>query len=56
MALALSASTKQPFGYDLLKQVLDAGGQFQKDLDETVTEGMYAAKGEETQDFHAMYF
>jgi hypothetical protein len=56
MALALSVSTRQPLGYDLLKQVLDAGGQFNKDLNEIDTEGMYLAKGEEIRDFHAMYF
>lgn len=55
VALALSKSSKQPFGYDSLKQVLDAGGQFDKNISEMDKEAMYVAKGEETNEYHAMY-
>jgi hypothetical protein len=46
---------EQPLGYDLLKQVLDVGEQFDKDFKEIDTTGMYVAKGEEIQDHHALY-
>jgi hypothetical protein len=48
-------SLKQPVSYDLLKQVLDVGEQFDKDFKEIDTSGMYVAKGEEIQDHHALY-
>lgn len=54
-AQALAVSLKQPLGYDLLKQVLDVGEQFDKDFKEIDTVGMYSAKGEELKDHHALY-
>jgi hypothetical protein len=54
-AQALASSLKQPLGYDLLKQVLDVGEQFDKDFKEIDTTGMYAAKGEGLRDHHALY-
>ena len=54
-AQALAVSLKQPVSYDLLKQVLDVGEQFDKDFKEIDTNGMYVAKGEEIQDHHALY-
>jgi len=46
---------KQPLGYDLLKQVLDVGEQFDKDFKEIDTSGMYDAKGEGLKDHHNLY-
>ena len=54
-AQALAVSLKKPLGYDLLKQVLDVGEQFDKDFKEIDTTGMYAANGEELQDHHVLY-
>jgi hypothetical protein len=54
-AQALAVSLKRPLGYDLFKQVLDVGEQFDKDFKEVDTQGMYAAKGEALQDHHALY-
>jgi hypothetical protein len=51
----LALSLKQPLGYDLLKQVLDVGEQFDKDFKEIDTVGMYDAKGEGLKDHHALY-
>ena len=54
-AQALAVSLEQPVSYDLLKQVLDVGEQFDKDFKEIDPKGMYVAKGEGIQDHHAMY-
>jgi hypothetical protein len=54
-AQALAVSLKQPLGYDLLKQVLNVGEQFDKDFKELDTMGMYAANGEGLRDHHALY-
>jgi hypothetical protein len=48
-------SLEQPVSYDLLKQVLDVGEQFDKDFKEIDPKSMYVAKGEGIQDHHAMY-
>jgi hypothetical protein len=54
-AQALALSVGQPMGYDLLKQVLEVGEQFDKDFKEIDTSGMYDAKGESLKDHHALY-
>ena len=54
-AQALAVSLKEHVSYDLLKQVLDVGEQFDRDFKEIDTNGMYVAKGEEIQDHHALY-
>jgi len=42
-------------GFDLLKQVLDVGEQFDKDFKEIDTTGMYSANGEGLKDHHRLY-
>jgi hypothetical protein len=54
-AQALAVSVGEPLGYELLKQVLDVGEQFDKDFKEIDTSGMYDAKGESLRDHHALY-
>jgi hypothetical protein len=54
-AQALAVSLKQPLGYELLRQVLDVGEQFDKDFKEVDTVGMYSANGEGLRDHHALY-
>ena len=54
-AQALAVSVGEHLGYDLLKQVLDVGEQFDKDFKEHDTSGMYDAKGEGIHDHHRLY-
>jgi len=54
-AQALAWSERKPLGFDLLKQVLDVGEQFDKDFKEIDTSGMYAANGEGLRDHHRLY-
>jgi len=54
-AQAFAASLKQPFGYELLKRVMDVREQFDRDFAEIDTAGMYDANGEGLNDHYGLY-